>query len=62
MAKKTDEFPPDEIARRMNEAVRRALHTPPISAKELIGKSERAQAQRETKRIRKARQSKPETS
>ena len=35
-----------EIERRMNDAVRRALSTPPTPAKELIGKSERAKAKR----------------
>ena len=48
-----------EIARRMDGAVRRALNTPPKPAKELIGKSERAVEQRES-RVRKATRSKPE--
>jgi hypothetical protein len=42
-----------EIQRRMDEAVRRALTTPPTPTKELVGKSERAE------RLKKARQSKP---
>lgn len=37
-----------DIERRMNAAVRRALSTPPMPAKELVGKSERAIAQRES--------------
>jgi hypothetical protein len=48
----------EEIALRMNKAVRRALNTPPTPTKELVGKSERAIAQRES-RVRKASQSKP---
>ena len=59
MTKSPDEFSADEIARRMNDGIRRALATRPTPTKELVGKSERAQAQRETKRIRKAAQSKP---
>ncbi len=47
-----------DIERRMNAAVRRALSTPPMPAKELVGKSERAIAQRES-RVRKASRSKP---
>jgi len=56
---KSDELSPPEIAARMTAALRRALNTPPTPTKELVGKSERAQAQRETKRIRKSRQAKP---
>jgi len=47
-----------EIARRMDRGVRRALNTPPMPMKELIGKSERALARRES-RVRKAPRSKP---
>jgi hypothetical protein len=47
-----------EIERSVNDAIRRALNTPPTPAKELIGKSERAIAQRES-RVRKATRSKP---
>jgi hypothetical protein len=56
--KNTELYSEQEIARRMNDAVRRALITPPTPAKELVGKSERAIAQRES-RVRKAAQSKP---
>jgi hypothetical protein len=47
----------DEITRRMDAAVRRALSTPPTQTKELIGKSERAIARRES-RVRKKKNSK----
>jgi hypothetical protein len=52
MSDEKDELDTEEIARRMNNAVRRALSTPPTPTKELIGKSERALAQRES-RVRK---------
>ena len=48
-----DESDKDAIARRMNNGVRRALNTPPKPLKELVGKSERALSQRES-RLRKA--------
>jgi hypothetical protein len=50
----------EEIVQRMNAAVRRALNTPPKPTKEMIGKSERAIAQRES-RVRKARPSGPKS-
>jgi hypothetical protein len=48
----------EEIVRRRDAAIRRALNTPRKPNKELVGKTERAKAQRETRSIR-ARQSKP---
>jgi hypothetical protein len=48
----------DEIERRMNAGIRRALRTPPTPTKELVGKSERAQSQRESRAIR-ARRTNP---
>jgi hypothetical protein len=59
MSKKRELLPDNEIACRMNDAVRRALNTPPMPAKELIGKSERAIARRES-RVRRASRSKPQ--
>jgi hypothetical protein len=47
----------EEIAKRRDEAIRRALNTPPKPLKELVGKSERAIAQRES-RVRKSARSK----
>jgi hypothetical protein len=47
-----------EIDRRRDEAIRRALNTPPKPSKEILGKTERAQSQKTTKSIR-ARRSKP---
>lgn len=57
-----DEGDDDEqlIARRRDEAIRRALNTPPKPLKEFVGKSERAIAQRKS-RIKKAAQSKPKS-
>lgn len=49
-----------EIERRMNGALRRALSTPPTPTKDIVGKSERAKAQRES-RVRKASRSKPKS-
>ena len=43
----TDEFSNEEVVRRMNAAVRRALNTPPSPTKELVGKTKRAQARRD---------------
>jgi hypothetical protein len=48
-----DDLTEEEIAERMNQAVRRALNTPPTPIKELIGKSERAIARRESRVRRK---------
>jgi hypothetical protein len=39
--KPEDQFSPAEIVLRMNNAVRRALSTPPKRHKETVGKSER---------------------
>lgn len=50
------EFGEEEIALRMNNAVRRALNTPPSPTKELIGKTERAQSQRESRALKKDRE------
>jgi len=57
MNRTSDEFDDDEITRRMNAGIRRALNTPHSPTKELVGKTERAQSQRES-RARK-RQAKP---
>ncbi len=59
MTRKVDErFTDDEIARRRDDAIRRALNTPPKPLKELVGKSERAIEQRKS-RIKKDAQLKP---
>jgi hypothetical protein len=44
-----------EIAARMDSAVRRALNTPPTPTKELVGKTERAHSQRESRALRRKR-------
>jgi hypothetical protein len=54
MSKDTS-YSDDEIDQRMNNAVRRALSTPPTPTKELVGKTERAQSQRESREIRECR-------
>jgi hypothetical protein len=46
-----------EIAARRDEAIRRALNTPPKPTKELVGTTERARDQR---KVKKARQAEPE--
>jgi len=38
MTNSNDELPPIEIARRRDDAIRRALNTPPKPTKELLGK------------------------
>lgn len=64
MKKKTNlsnsEYSDEETASRMNDAVRRALNTPPKRLKEVVGKSERAELLRE-RRIKRALQSKPKS-
>jgi hypothetical protein len=52
------ELTSEQIAKRRDEAIRRALSTPPTPTKALIGKTERAKQQRETKSLRSA-QAKP---
>lgn len=54
------EFTDEEIERRMNHGIRRALSTPPKPTKELIGKTERAKIQRESREI-KAHRAKPKS-
>jgi hypothetical protein len=41
-----DKFTPEETARRRDEAIRRALNTPPKPQKEIVGKSGRATRKR----------------
>jgi len=53
-----DQRSDEEIERRMSAGIRRALSTPPSPTRELIGKTERAQNQRESREIR-ARRAKP---
>jgi hypothetical protein len=48
----------DEISRRRDDAIRRALNTPPKPGKEMLGKTGRAQSERTTKTVR-ARRLKP---
>ena len=52
------DLPADEIVRRMEMGIRRALNTPPTPTKDLIGKSERAIARRDS-RVRKKGKPKP---
>jgi hypothetical protein len=47
------EYDEQSIARRRDDAIRRALNTPPKPLKEYVGKSKRAIAQRK-RRIKKA--------
>jgi hypothetical protein len=53
-----DELAEEEIAQRMRAGLRRALSTPPKPTKQLVGRTERAQSQRESREIR-VRRSKP---
>ena len=50
----------NETALRRDDAIRRALNTPPKPHKEMIAKGERAKTQRKS-RVKKAAQSKPKT-
>ena len=60
MNENRDELAPDEIARRMIAGIRRALDTPPSPTKNLVGKTERAKNQRESREVR-ARRAKPKS-
>jgi hypothetical protein len=53
-----EEYSEEEIARRRDDAIRRALKTPPKPLKEFVGKSERAVAHKDS-RVRKAARSGP---
>jgi len=55
-----DELSESEILRRMEGGIRRALETPPTPTRGLVGKTERAKNQRESRAIR-ARRAKPES-
>jgi hypothetical protein len=57
MAERDDQYSPEETARRRDEAIRRALNTPPTPHKEMVGKVGRAARQRS--RPLKARKDKP---
>jgi hypothetical protein len=46
---KDEQLSEDEIQRRMDNAIRRALSTPPKPTKQLVGKTERAKSQRKSK-------------
>jgi hypothetical protein len=52
MAKESGEFSPAEIAKRRDDAIRRALNTPHSPTRDLVGKTERAKQMREAKRRR----------
>jgi hypothetical protein len=58
--KNEDDLPGAEVERRRDDAIRRALNTPPKPAKELVGKTERAQDMAKS-RVKKARRSKPKS-
>ena len=45
---KEAEYDEQETIHRMNDAMRRALNTPPTPTKEIVGKSERAAQMRES--------------
>jgi len=44
----TDELSAEEIQRRMEAGIRRALNTPPKPTKELVGKTKRAKVQKKS--------------
>ena len=51
----TKDLTEDEVVLRRDDAIRRALNTPPMPTKKLVGSTERAQEQRATKASRKVR-------
>ena len=52
ISKDRGEYSDEEIAKRRDAAIRRALNTPHRPTRELIGKTERAKAQREARALR----------
>lgn len=44
-----DQYSPEEAQRRMTNAIRRALNTPPTPHKEMVGKGKRAGAARKSR-------------
>jgi hypothetical protein len=58
--KQSNDVTEAEIEHRMETGIRRALNTPPTPARELVGKTERAQSQRESRALR-ARLTKPKS-
>ncbi len=58
--KSDDQYTEEETARRRDDAIRRALNTPPRPLKEFVGKSKRAKAQLESL-LKKAARSKPKS-
>jgi hypothetical protein len=55
----TDELSEKEIARRMEDGIRRALSTPPKPTRELVGKSKRTNAKRQIRKSDRKDQSTP---
>jgi hypothetical protein len=56
-----DQYSPEETAKRRDDAIRRALNTPPTPHKEMVGKVGRAQSRRGVrKRSRSIEQAKDE--
>jgi hypothetical protein len=47
--KRSDEYSPEETARRRDDAIRRALNTPPTPHKEMVGKVGRARGKRDAR-------------
>lgn len=52
----SDDLSDEEITRRMDGAIRRALNTPPSPTKSLVGKTDRAQSQRESRALKKGKE------
>jgi hypothetical protein len=60
VSKQTEKLTDEEIEHRMNAGIRRALGTPHSPTSELVGKTERAKVQRESREL-KERQAKPKS-
>ncbi len=52
MTSEDKELDADDIERRMNAGIRRALSTPPTPTKELVGKTERAKVNVKVERLK----------
>jgi hypothetical protein len=50
--RKDENYSPEETERRMTDAIRRALNTPPKPQKELVGKGKRVSAKLKEKKRR----------
>ncbi len=54
-----DQYGPEETVRRRDEAIRRALNTPPKPQKDMVGKSARSPGKRAVTKLRSVEKEQP---